>query len=67
MEKVARFLSMYVERPGGCCSNKKNRGKKNVISMYIPVANSFTPERDFSDQISCRRYEFLADRDRVLP
>ncbi len=40
---------------GGSCLNKKNRGRRNAISIYIPVANSFTPERD---QIPLPRCQF---------
>ena len=44
MEKLLNFLS---RSDGGSCPNKNKIGGRNAISIYIPVANSFPPERAF--------------------
>ena len=43
-----RLLDFLSRTDGGCCLNKKNRGRRNAISIYIPVTNSFAPEQAFS-------------------
>ena len=48
---------LYISKTdGGSCFNKKNRSRRNTISMYIPVTNSFawSPSlgaRVFRDQV----------------
>ena len=43
-----RMLLDFLSRTnGGSYPNKKNTGRRNTISIYIPVAKSFTPERAF--------------------
>ena len=62
-EELFDFLS---RSDGGSCLNKKNSGRRNAISIYIPVANSFTPERAFFvTKLPFRDAKFLANRDRV--
>ncbi len=57
----------YLEETGGSCPNKKNSGRRNAISIYIPVANSFTPERDEITLPRCQiPFQPRISRDRVL-
>ena len=63
-EGLFDFLS---RSDGGSCLNKKNSGRRNAISIYIPVANSFTSERAFFvTKLPFRDAKFLANCDRVL-
>ena len=62
-EELFNFLS---RSDGGSGHNKKNSGRRNAISIYIPVANSFTSERAFFvTKLPFRDAKFLANRDRV--
>ena len=59
-----RSCSIFnLEETGGSCPNKKNSGRRNAISIYIPVANSFSPERAFSvTKLPFRDAKFLSNR-----
>lgn len=46
--RLLNFLSRTV---GGCCPNKKRKGRRNAISIYIPVTNSFAQNARFREQI----------------
>ena len=52
------MLEFLSRSDGGSCLNKKNRGRRNAISIYIPVAISVT-KFHFEDA------KFLTNRDRV--
>ena len=58
----------YLSRSdGGSCPNKKNGGRRDAISIYIPVANAITPERaSLVTKLPFRSAKFLSNRDRVL-
>ena len=58
-----RLLDFLSRSDGGSCPNKKNSGRRNAIWIYIPVANSFTPERAFSvTKLPFRDAKFLSNR-----
>ena len=61
-----RMLNFLSKIDGGSCLHKKNRGRRNAISIYIPVANPFTPERAFSvTKLHFGDAKILSNRDRV--
>ena len=60
VEKLLNFLS---RTDGGSFPNKRNRSRRNAILIYIPVANSFTPERAFFvTKLPFRDAKFLFNR-----
>ena len=62
-----RLLDFLSRSDGGSCLNKKNRGRRNPISNYIPVDKSFILERAFSvTKFHFGDAKFLTNRDRVL-
>ena len=50
-----RLLDFLSRSDGRSCPNKKNRGRRNAISIHIPIAKSFTPEHAFSDDLEVWR------------
>ena len=59
-----RRLLDFLSRPdGGSCPNKQNRGRRNAISIYILVANSFNLDRAFFDtKLLFGNAKFLSNR-----
>ena len=56
----------YLEVTGQAVFNKKNRGIRNAISIYTPIANSFTPERACSvTKFHFGDAKFLTNRERI--
>ena len=65
MEKIVRFFYLEVTREAVLIGKTDRR---NAISIYISLANSFTSERErvFRDEITSRHSKFLPNRDSAL-